>query len=54
MQDISVALDIIMRDKQCSPIYAFFLLSQTKEGGQDGLHKLQSKSKKKVGRRLCD
>lgn len=53
MQDIGVALNRIMLDKQCSPVYAFFLLSEKqKEGGTDGLYKLQSESKKKTGRRL--
>ena len=53
MQDIGFALNSIMQDKQCSSIYAFFLLSEKKEGEEDGIHKLQSKPKKKVGRRLC-
>lgn len=54
MQDIGLALNTIMRDKQCSSIYAFFLLSDKKEGDRDGIHKLQSKSNQKTGRRLRD
>lgn len=55
MQDIGAALNTIMLDKQCSPICAFFLLSANqKEGDTDGIRKLQSESKKKIGRRLRD
>ncbi len=55
MQDIGNALNDIMRMKQCSPIYAFLLLSQKQEeGDEDGVHKLQSKPEKKVSRRLCN
>lgn len=54
MRDIGSALNIIMREEQCSPIYAFFLLSNKKEGDEDGIHKLQSESSKKIGRRLRD
>ena len=55
MQDIGVALNQIMLDKQCSPVYAFFLLSANqREGSTDGIHKLQSESKKEIGRRLRD
>ena len=53
MQDIGKALDEIMRSRQCSSIYAFLLLSENKkEGGKDGICKLQSKSTKETGRRL--
>ncbi len=54
MTDISSALTVIMQDKQCSPIYALFLLSEKRVGENNGLHKLQSESKKKTGRRLRD
>ena len=54
MRDIGSALNIIMQKEQCSPIYAFFLLSKEKEGDEDGICKLQSKSGKKIGRRLRD
>ena len=53
MRDISLALDTIIKAKQCSPIHAFVLLSENeKEGEIDGLHKLQSKSQKEISRRL--
>ena len=53
MQDIGTALNTIMQDKQCSSIYAFLILSQSeKEGDEDGICKLQSKSGKEIGRRL--
>lgn len=53
MQDIGEALNTIMQEKQCSPVYAFFLLSESqREGGKDGLRELQSKSEKKISRRL--
>jgi hypothetical protein len=42
-----------MQDKQCSPIYAFLILSE-KEGDKNVLHKLQSQSEAKTGRRLRD
>lgn len=54
MQDIGLALNTIMRDKQCSPICAFFLLSEKREGDRYGIHKLQPESKTEVGRRLCN
>lgn len=53
VQDIGKALSTIMQNKQCSPIYAFLLLSENmKEGEADGIRKLQSESKKKASRRL--
>ena len=52
MVDISSALQFQMQEKQCSPIYAFFLLSE--EGDKDGIRLLQSQSKTKSGRRLRD
>lgn len=53
MRDISFALNTIIKTKQCSPIHAFVLLSENeKEGEIDGLHKLQSKSQKKISGRL--
>ena len=55
MQDIGVALTTIMQAKQCSPICAFFLLSEKqKEGDINGIHKLQPEPEKKVSRRLCN
>lgn len=51
MVDISSALQFQMQENQCSPIYAFFLLS---EGDKDGVRLLQSQSKTKSGRRLRD
>lgn len=54
MRDIGNALNNIMHNEKCSPIYAFFLLSEKKAGDENGVHKLQSESKKKVGRRLRD
>lgn len=55
MQDIGNALSAIMQTKQCSSIYAFFLLSgKQKEGEVDGLYKLQSQPKEKTGGRLCN
>jgi hypothetical protein len=54
MQDIGTALTRIMRDKQCSSIYAFFLLTEKKEGDINGIRKLQSEPEKKTGRRLCN
>lgn len=53
MQDIGKALNAIMQDKNCSPIYALlFLTSNNEEGDRCGVRKLQSESKKKVSRRL--
>lgn len=53
MRDISSALNNIMRTEQCSSIYAFFLLTEkTKDGENDGIRELQSKSSEKTGRRL--
>lgn len=54
MQDIGLALSNIMSDKQCSSIYAFFLLSEKKEGDKNGIYKLQSESDKETCRRLRD
>lgn len=54
MQDIGSALSDIMLDKQCNAVCAFFLLSKKEEGQTDGVCKLQPKSSKKIGRRLCD
>lgn len=51
MVDISSALQSKMQENQCSPIYAFFLLS---EGGKDGVRLLQPQSKTESGRRLRD
>ena len=53
MQDIGMTLDRIMRDENCSPIRAFFILTN-EEGEKDGIRELQSKSCTKVGRRLRD
>lgn len=51
MQDIGMALNTIMRDKNCSSVYALLLLCG--EGGEKNeLRKLQSKSEKKASRRL--
>lgn len=53
MRDISSALNNIMQKEQCSSIYAFFLLTEkTKDGENDGIRELQSKSSEKTGRRL--
>lgn len=53
MQDIGKALNAIMQDKNCSPIYALlFLTSNNEEGDRCGIRKFQSESKKKVSRRL--
>lgn len=53
MQDIGSALNSIMQSEQCSPIYAFFLLSG-KKVGDNRVHKLQPESKEKTSRGLCD
>ena len=53
MQDIGSALNSIMQSEQCSPIYAFFLLSG-KKVGENNVHELQSESKTKAGRGLCN
>lgn len=50
MQDISTTLYQIMDKEQCSPIRAFFLLSEGTD--KNGIHQLQSESNQKVGRRL--
>lgn len=53
MQDIGKALNAIMQDKNCSPIYALlFLTSNNEEGDRCGIRKFQSESKKKISRRL--
>ena len=54
MQDIGLALSNIMSDKQCSSIYAFFLLSEKEEGDKNGIYKLQSESDKETCMRLRD
>lgn len=53
MRDIGSALTQIMRDEQCSPVRAFFLLSENR-GDKDGIHKLQPKSEKETSRGLRD
>lgn len=50
MRDIGYDLSTIMRDKKCSSMSALFLLQEAEDSG---IHKLQSKSDKKIGRRLC-
>ena len=50
MVDISSALQIKMQENQCSPIYAFFLISD--EGRTDGVRLLQSQSTKESSGRL--
>ena len=50
MQDIGVMLDKIMQDKQCSPVYALFILANGEQ--KDELRELQSESGEKVSRRL--
>ena len=54
MQDIGVMLDKIMQDKQCSPVYALFLLHEENERKKHGIHKLQPESGEKTCRRLRD
>lgn len=55
MVDIGNVLNDIMKAKECSPVYAFFLLAEdTKEGDTDGICNLQPKSKKETRRRLRD
>lgn len=56
MQDIGNALNMIMQNEKCSPICAFFLLSEKQKEGDmiDGIYKLQPKPKKEVSRRLRD
>lgn len=55
MVDIGNVLNNIMKAKDCSPVYAFFLLAEdTKEGDTDGICNLQPESKKKTRRRLRD
>lgn len=54
MRDISKDLNTIMQSNQCSPVYALLLLysESMKEGDPNRVHKFQSESKKKTGRRL--
>lgn len=53
MTDISNVLNQIMHEENCSPIRAFFILSETGEQKHE-LHSLQSKPSEKTSRRLCD
>lgn len=54
MKDIGNALNFIMQDEKCSSIRAFFLWAESNEGGENGIHKLQSKSSTQTCRGLRD
>lgn len=55
MVDIGNVLNNIMKAKECSPVYAFFLLAEdTKEGDTDGICNLQPEPKKETRGRLRD
>ena len=52
MRDIGQMLDYIMRQNNCSPVRALFLL--TEGADENGICKLQPESKTKVSGRLCN